>query len=106
MPVAERSSHHVESKDSDTESESDTEEKGYLLENDWEITVHRQYFNGKQTHTVEEAGNTTGTDAVSGGTEVQAKKAKITMTERQQTFLTAVSLLCPKSVTLDHGKWI
>ena len=44
MPVAERSSPHVESKDSDTESESDAEEKGYLLENDWEITVHRQYL--------------------------------------------------------------
>jgi hypothetical protein len=51
---------------------------------------------------VEEAGNTTSTDTASGGTEAQAKKAKIMLTEQQQAFLTGFSLLCPKSVTRDR----
>ena len=36
MTAAERSTQHVESKDSAMESESDAEAKGYLSENDWE----------------------------------------------------------------------
>ena len=38
MTLAERSSQDVESKDSATESKSDTEVEGYLSENDLEIT--------------------------------------------------------------------
>ena len=45
---------------------------------------------------MEEAGNTTSTDAASGGTEAQAKKAKIMLTEQQQAFRTAFKSVVSK----------
>ena len=49
MTAAQRSSQHVESKDSATESESDAEEKGYLSENDLEMTVEQSHTDLEMT---------------------------------------------------------
>ena len=68
MTAAERSSQHVECKDSVTEGESDAEEEACVSENDFEMT-------GGQSHTVEEtviaheeAGNTSDKSAATGAT--------------------------------------
>ena len=78
LPV--RSPQNVESKDSVTESDIDTEEEECESENDLEIL-------GEQSDTVDVTGNTNSTEDSSGGTETSVKKTKIILTENQQTFV-------------------
>ena len=69
MMLPARSSQNVESKDLDTESESDAEEETYVSENGLETT-------GEWSNTVEEDGNTNSTGAASGRTEGPVKDDK------------------------------
>jgi len=101
MTAAERSSHQVESKDSATESESDAARNWRPLchsvsENDVEIT-------GDQSHTVEEtaiaheeAGNTNGKHAATGGTEVGAS------TKKPGSIMTAAQPFWPQRNHFGH----
>ena len=83
-----RSPQNVESNDSVTECESDTEEEQHVSENDLEIP-------GEQSHTVG-TGNTNSTCTVSGRTEAPVEKAQIMLTENQQTFVKMFQLAVSK----------
>ena len=89
-----RSPQNVESNDSVTECESDTEEEQHVSENDLEIP-------GEQSHTVG-TGNTNSTCTVSGRTEAPVEKAQIMLTEINRHLLKCSSLLCRKLI--NRGK--
>ncbi len=79
------------SAESVSDNDSDGEEEDDVSDNDLEIL-------GEQSGTED---TTNKTDDASGGTETTAKKAKIMMTEQEQTFVKELDpqgLLSPKSI--------